>query len=464
MNNAKKESNSAKIRPNLFSLVYVVVLMICHTVVAAAGVDEFLAYKRGILAPLGVKFKRICKAQIHDSAMRRFQERLALIDEVAKLLIDRVEHTNLTVLGGVLDDIIEASKGGFDSRSKTSTPEACDIYAQFINRFSAELPTPDIAEKDLTLLREYYNAAIAATEKYLMEHGKAAKAIADSAEREVVELYVVMSFLHIPDRQWSSHEIDSFPSWMRKSKQQSILEEFSLSVGRPFTAAEFAQYGKGESWDPKQELHYFGAKARQFTSTGKYKLAILCYKAAIEAAVKEGHEEDAMRVHISLARLYERMGYPKLVASTLKEALHEYPKSSEWGKAAMLRLKYLYEAEEFQEILKEAQGYQIDSRCKTYLPQILYIAWITYRRENKREMEAKVQEFFLKKFPTHPLAADIYFASAMLSLAGGDYAEAMRLLEVVEYRFPHSRIIDKVKMIQEKLRKGLIGQGDERAK
>ena len=69
----------------------------------------------------------------------------------------------------------------------------------------------------------------------------------------------------------------------------------------------------------------------------------------------------------------------------------------------------------------------------------------------------KIEKQFLNRFPKHPLGADMHFASAMTALAGGNYAEALRRLEIVEYRYPKSRLIGKVKKMRQRLEKTAQG-------
>ena len=49
----------------------------------------------------------------------------------------------------------------------------------------------------------------------------------------------------------------------------------------------------------------------------------------------------------------------------------------------------------------------------------------------------------------------MYFSSAMTALASSDYAEAARLLEIVQYRYPESRLQTKVRKIQKRLQETL---------
>ena len=52
----------------------------------------------------------------------------------------------------------------------------------------------------------------------------------------------------------------------------------------------------------------------------------------------------------------------------------------------------------------------------------------------------------------------MYFASAMTAMASGDYEEADRLLEIVEYNYPSSRILQRVKGIRNRLEKAAEGK------
>jgi tetratricopeptide (TPR) repeat protein len=187
----------------------------------------------------------------------------------------------------------------------------------------------------------------------------------------------------------------------------------------------------------------------------EYHAGIHCLKVGIELAEQEKREEQAIDLHLQLADVLNNAGHAPLAAEEIKQTLDKYVKSSEYGKVATLRLKYLYEAGQFDKILEEAPTYQADERCKPYLPQIIYISWVAHRRENKLAEADKLQKDFLEKFPEHPLAADLYFAAAMTALAKSDYEEASRLLEIIQYRYPKSKIIDKAKQIQERLKQNL---------
>jgi outer membrane protein assembly factor BamD (BamD/ComL family) len=134
-----------------------------------------------------------------------------------------------------------------------------------------------------------------------------------------------------------------------------------------------------------------------------------------------------------------------------------------FGRAAMLRMKYLYEANRFAAILDEAPPLRDDARCKLFVPQILYLQWVSHRREGQTDQAASVMRTFLDAYPTHPLGADMQFAAAMALLSEGDYAGASQALDRIEYRYPDSALIPKVRQLQARVRKLLDGAKPQNA-
>ncbi len=460
MSDIHRRDLQGKMQCILSSSVCVIAFLVCGELASAAGTEEFLAHKRSALEPMQAEYERICASLEYDVKMKQFRDRVARIDEVAALLIGRLESTTAGVFGGILGDIVDAPGGRSGMGRAAATSSARQIYTRFADRFSAELPVPSVTNKDMELLRRYYNTSIKAVEQYIVKHGEVSKAIEENAGRDVLELFIVMTLLHVPDRELSSVHVDWMPKWMKKPRPVAMFEEFSLHLGRPLTAAAFAQYGK-QPWETDKLCDYVEAKGRICMAAHQYAAAIECLVAGIEVAGKAGAEERAMRISLSLAGLHEKMAYPQLAAAALKPALELYPRSPDWGKAAMLRLKYLYEAGQYDQIVEDAHNYQANRRSGGYLPQILYISWVTHRRKENPEAAEKLQQTFLEKFSKHPLAADMYFASAISALAKGDYAEALRLLEIIEYRYPKSRIMPKAKRLQKRLRKTLSGEKRE---
>lgn len=436
---------------------WVIVLMMLWRTGSVWGEERqgFAAYKRGRLAHLEADLSRIVGAHPKDPAMEAYLRRLELTDKAAQLVLARLEALDLSSLDEVL---AEVAPGGRTTRQKAPfkvTASGLTIVAEFADRFAEPLDRPPVSEKEMAVLRAYYDTALKAAASYVAERGWLAQALNKKAAPKTVELSLVMPFLHIPDEKWAPEQIRLLPEWMRKPANLGAAEDVALRAQRPYTAYQIALYRRGQvEAAPSQKLtvpSYMAEAAKTLVKAREYRAAISCIMAGIrEATGRESHEE-AAGLHLQLAGLYDSIGHTALAADEAKKVLEAFPDSPHRGKVAVFRLKCLYRSGGLEQITKEATQYRADKRCATYMPQIMYISWVAYRRLDRPEKASELQKAFLARFRRHPLAADMYFASAMTSLAAGNYREALRLLEVVEYRYPKSRLIGKVKQVRSKL-------------
>ena len=291
-----------------------------------------------------------------------------------------------------------------------------------------------------------------AASHYIAPRGCAMAAVNPKDAASIFGLCLVMPFLHIPDPEWSIEHVGMLPKPVRLPENLKIMEDLSLHLSRPYTAYQFYRY-RTQSQEQEAACDYFLHTAETLIRESDYLAGIHCLKAGIHMTKGKTGEDKVLDLHLKLAETLRNIGHIQLAGQEVKQVLELYPNSEQIGKLAVLRLKYLYEANQFKAIIQEAPGFQADERCRPYLPQILYIAWVTHRRENLTEEADRLQKIFLEQFPKHPLGADMHFASAMTALAQSDYDEALRLLEIIEYRYPDSRIMPKVKDIQQRLEK-----------
>jgi hypothetical protein len=263
----------------------------------------------------------------------------------------------------------------------------------------------------------------------------------------------------VPDEQWSAHDIESLPDWMRSPENLRVIEDFALRVRRPFTAYQTALYGHSQDKNNQEAApaysDYCLKAAGRMEGIREYHAGMCCLRVGIKQAESEGNSRAAVALRFKLADVLETTGHTPLSAEEMKSVLGKYPKSDDWGKAALLRLKYLYSAGILAQVVREAPRYQADERCARYLPQIIYVSWVTNRREAHAEEADKLQKLFLKEFPDHPLAADMHFASAMAALAAGDYKEAQRLLDIIGKQFRRSAVFKQAMEIRDRLAKSM---------
>ncbi len=281
-----------------------------------------------------------------------------------------------------------------------------------------------MSQKELETLREYYDAAVRAASGYVAECGRPTAALDRSAAAEIVPLCLVMPFLHLPDPDFSAAEIECLPAWLRQCENLAVAEDFCLRIHRPSSAYGLALCRPAEGTNGqkvKPQYHqYLSASASRMVKAREYHAAIFCLRKAIESAEAGADPAASVAVRYQLAELLDEVGHAQLAAEEMKQALQRNAGDVESARAAMLRLKYLYKGNCFAQILEEAPRCRKDQRCRPYLPQILYILWVTNRREGRTEEAESLSKEFLEEFPAQPLGADLHFASAMSALAAGD--------------------------------------------
>lgn len=130
------------------------------------------------------------------------------------------------------------------------------------------------------------------------------------------------------------------------------------------------------------------------------------------------------------------------------------------GQRAVQRLSQYYRAELYDRVLTQVHAERDKPDNAEYRPQILYIQWAASRRLDRMAESSAVQQEFLKRYPDHPLAADMHFADATTLLANSSYSAASEKLAMIQTKWPDAKVTAKAKEIREKLAK--LEQGREK--
>lgn len=429
----------------------------------ADDLADFAAFQKSALADLEQAHAKILQADRNDANLEQYAQRLRLIDDVAQLLIQEFTRVKSASLDILVDDPLgkspakPAGRQG-PARSLATRPDASQpmdalaILDRYSDELTASLSLPALGREELETLRNYYDAKAKAASRFIAQKGRPIAAVNPARSSDILELCLVIPFLHVADAAWTQEQVDLLPDWMKAGANLEKMEKFSLGSRRPLTAWQFAiRQARLKKTQPEDLLEYLRKSAQEAVANREYHCAIQCYRSAVAQAQSRQLKDVATSIQVSLCELLARLEHPQLAASEIKAAMDANPSSAEFGKAAVLRLKFLYESSQFDQILKESGDYQKDDRCGQQLPQIMYITWVSARRQNQQDKADALASNFLKQFPDHPLGADLYFASAMSKLAEGKYEEAIKLLETVEVRYPKSPLIPKVKEVHTRL-------------
>jgi tetratricopeptide (TPR) repeat protein len=409
------------------------------------------AFRQSIAADLTDRFHKASAAHPEDPLVQEAAARLEMLDQVVARILARFDRNRSAVVSSLMEPAVGVSvrkKGGLQSEAE----EARAILSQYQAGLSRDLPPAPPASTDLGAVREYYLAATQAAERAVLERGQALDGL---GLRTAAELGIVVPMLVRPDRQWDRQLVAGLPEWMLKAESLKVAEDVALSAVRPVPAYLLwvQQFSGGGAADANraQYVAHLDKKADLFFGSKDFLKGISCLKSAVLLADQESLANTAVRLRFRLAEVYQIYGHAQLSAEEVKGIMNAYPASPEYGRAALMRLMYLYHADQFQKIIEEAPALLEDPGTKTHRPQILYIAWVSYRRENKMDDADRMEKAFLAAYPDYSLAADMHFARAMASLAGGKYDEASQALEMIQERFPDSSVAAKAKDIKSRL-------------
>jgi tetratricopeptide (TPR) repeat protein len=419
--------------------------VLLNTVATAASPssDPFGDAVRKATAPLQGAYDHVLQTHKGDAALQAFVARLAMLDEAGRAAAGAIEGNR----SQSLDDLLKSAAGKTAAATRRVTG-AEDILGRFGPKFAQPLPAPAVSDAERATLRTYFDAKVEAAVAYLADRAAGAAAVDPSRADSVTGLALTPLWLVTSDRDWSMQITDHLPPPLLAPQALAGAERAALAAERPRTAFFLARRhdnAPAAAADSAALAAYCQTAAAVLTRNKRYPQAEACLRAAADEG---GPTTDDILV--SLAQLLSDTNRPKDAAEILVPIIRRAGANAPVGRAGVLRLKYLFQAGDQKAVLEEYRTYFDDPRAKDYQPQMLYVGWCA-ARQLQPELEARLRKEFLDKFPTHPLGADLYFSAAMQALAASDYPEARRTLEFIQYRYPSSPLLAKVKEIQSKL-------------
>lgn len=395
--------------------------------------------------------------------LQAFQDRLRLIDEVRKDLEAAFEQRRVEALDHLLDDVMDlpdvtAREVVQRDADAPVREDAVSLLRRYGHRFAEPLPASGFSADERAAVREQYNLAIGRAGDFIADKGRSVAAAKPEEAMHAMALSLVLPLLHTPDEAWADADVERLPAWVREALNLRELEDFALRVHRPLTAYVFAEHarrldaGAAEASDVKT---YLESTADRLLRSDRFDEALAALRAHLGVAEGASDADTVTASRFRIAQVLDDLGRSEEAAVEIARVL-EAPEvePNNWGKAAMLRLKYLYGAGQHDAVIEESERYHGDDRAADYLPQVLYVTWVSARQGDRPQAAEQAKKLFVSKFPDHVLGADVYFAEAMESLARSDYDEAARVLEYIRYRYPQSRLIKRVEEIEKRLAQG----------
>jgi exosortase/archaeosortase family protein len=406
--------------------------------------------------PYEQSYQQILQEHGDAPELRALRNRLAMVDELVDQVLAQLEVANSESLDGLLAQVGPKDGAGLAS-NQTELPRmtGAALYFNYQPILEQGVALPDLDQEDLNLLRQYYSARIATAVQDISDRARFVMGINQANRAGVVELCLVLPLLHTPDDQWSVHDTEQLPAWLSERNMLDEVEAAALRMGRPSTAYQFSEHcreGAKSSDGAQQYLQYLRQASLQAMQTDNYRQFFACMGAAVAMAEARSLRDHVVELRKQLAEGLADMKHPGLAADQMKLLLESDPDHREAGSVVMLRLKYLYAAKQFERIAEEAQRYQQDEQLALYRPRLLYMLWVSQQRLGQQLGATETEAVILRDYPDDDVAADVHFAHAMEALARSDYTEAQKILDVIIYRHPKSRLVSRAQELQKRLR------------
>ena len=431
----------------------VLLLSVSLAPAAAPPQREVDLIRKKACATLQQGYDQVVKKYRDDPAVQKYQQRLSLMSSAAS---------------SVLRDLAAHKAAFFNQSLATLSPSkgeevtaigAAKILTTYQDAQNIPLSLPE-DQADAATLQSYYSTYLTSLTQAIT--ARAQSAIRPEVANEVVRLLLIIPMLDRADENWHGSDITSLPTLVKNPKYIHSAQEYALQARHPRLAYLLSGLSKSTTApadvDPQAFLAYLKTATDLMFRDKDYAAGQYCLESAIAAAKAAGDQSAYTDLRIRLTDVKADLGQHEQAAEDLKAIMADTTDANLYGKAAMLRLKHLYELQtskqpaDYNSVLAEATTYRKDPRCQAYLPQILYIGWVTCRRgEDTAKGEANWREEFLQRYPDNPLGADMYFATAMSALASSNYEQAQRILQFIEYRYLNSRLLPKVQEIRKRL-------------
>lgn len=389
------------------------------------------------------------KERHQDSpSLASFESRMELVNQLGQDILAAFEAHRSSALQDLLVDVVGGPAPVAQPVDVPAAPTATQLIRQYARQFESPIAVGDLSEEERKDFSSAYTAAVAAVIERVAERGKSVAAADPEQAMHAMALSLVLPLLHVPDAAWTAEDVQSLPEWVLAEANLAELEDFALRAHRPLTAYVLAVEAGGE-WEDRTQ--YLRETSDRLLRLSRFDEAVRCLGSASELTQMRGELDPWAEVVMEEAQVLSDIGRPADAAEVMRPLL-EVDSPEVFGRAAMLRLKYLHEAGDYPGVLSESPAYQKREAGGQYLPQILYITWVAARRDGSEAMAERAKNSFLEFYPDHALAADFYFADAVEALGRSDYDEASRILEYVAYRFPESRLTSRVEQLRARLR------------
>jgi tetratricopeptide (TPR) repeat protein len=253
----------------------------------------------------------------------------------------------------------------------------------------------------------------------------------NSSEYSCYALVLPLVYLCSRDNSWD--QIESFFA-LFSPNQLEVMRRFSLlQAERPQISARIAQYqAKIMGKDFSLALWALDA-ADVCVADHRPDLARLSLQIALDDT-KDRSKIAELRLKI--AEGYARCGDYKTAIQMCRQVADDLPNTPFYGKTMATCFGYLAKEAKADQIVKETEFALSDVRCKSYLPQILYLRWWALCKVDKRDEAVRVAKLLIEQHSGNPCLAPVLLERATDAMARQQYDQCRELLTKLMKDFP----------------------------
>jgi len=274
-----------------------------------------------------------------------------------------------------------------------------------------------------------------------------------SCQAELAEAVLLMP-LTLSDRQWDRRHAAELVRWCPDPWAIAEMEQAAVSLGRPVAAWRIrsAALERARQENSDSFAGYVINAADFMNQRREYRAALECLRAGLSWP-QVPLADMRYAILLRLAQMYQRLGHVDLALQQTAEAMNLAATPRQRGLAVLHRLRFMHDAGACRQILSEHSDEEF-APDGPYAAQCLYLLWLAARRCGDARA-ALLREAFLRDYPGHSLAAEVFFADAIDALHAGQHSRLLETLGKLIEQHPKTAAADQARQMQVRLQQAM---------
>lgn len=372
----------------------------------------------------GSLFKALLQQKPQNSTLALLTQRLSVAEQISVLVISGLRPSQPKLLEGIpgMEDLGLPPPAHENRATPTSLPlPAQDLYWTHLSAFSCELALDDLPMQQATFLGRYYDLQM---QDSIMKISRQI-VVADPNSSENACYAIVLPLLYLCGRDNAWGQIEPFLA-LFSPHQLDVLWRFSLlQAERPHASARIARYQAKMMGKDFSLVAWALDAADACVANHRPDLARQSLYTAIDDTTDRNEMEE---LRLRIAEGYDRCGDYATAARTCRQIADDLPDTPFYGRTMAMYFGYLAREAKTDQIVTETESALQDARCKSYLPQILYLRWWALCKVNRQDEAVRIARRLLEQYPSNPCVAPVLLERATDAIARQQYDQCRELL------------------------------------